>query len=104
MHGQPTNQDINLLEDELLQVASLYYSEFGGGAHGHAGLLLSLSAVEYKAMAPGTPIVVPTCLPSWCHSSSTTVAAGSQTQGTYQAISNVRWSDKRPEGTYHESN
>jgi hypothetical protein len=29
---------------------------------------------------------------------------GSQTQGTYQAISNVCWSGKRPEGAYHESN
>ncbi len=24
VHGQPTNQDIDLLEDELLRVASLY--------------------------------------------------------------------------------
>ncbi len=44
------------------------------------------------------------CLPSRCHSSNTTVAAGSQTQGAYQAISNVHWSGKRPEGVYHESN
>ncbi len=57
MHGQPTNQDINLLEDELLRVASSYYSELGGGAHGHASLLLS--AVDYKAMAPGTLFIVP---------------------------------------------
>ena len=57
MHGQPTNQDINLLEDELLQVASLYFSELGGGAHKHASLLLS--AVDYKAMAPGTLFIVP---------------------------------------------
>jgi hypothetical protein len=45
------------LEDELLQVASLYFSELGGGAHRHAGLLLS--AVDYKAMAPGAPFIVP---------------------------------------------
>jgi hypothetical protein len=57
VHRQPTNQDINLLEDELLRVASSYYSKLGGGAHGHAGLLLS--AVDNKAMAPGTPFVVP---------------------------------------------
>ena len=57
LHGQPTNQDLNLLEDELLWIASLIYSELGGGAHGHAGLLLS--GIDYDAMAPGTPFVFP---------------------------------------------
>jgi hypothetical protein len=57
VHGQPTNQDIELLKNELLRVASSYYSELGGGAHEHASLLLS--AVDYEAMAPGTPFVVP---------------------------------------------
>ncbi len=57
MHGQPLNQDLNLLEDELLRIASSYYSELGGGAHKHASLLLS--AVDYKAMAPGTLFIVP---------------------------------------------
>ena len=41
VHGQPTNQDFDLLENELLRIASSIYSELGGGAHGHAGLLLS---------------------------------------------------------------
>ncbi len=57
MHGQPKNQDLDLLEDELLQVASSIYSKLGGGAHGHAGLLLSVA--DYDAMAPGTPFVFP---------------------------------------------
>ena len=58
LHGQPTNQDLDLLEEELLRIASLIYSELGGGAHGHAGLLLS--GVDYHdAMAPGTPFVFP---------------------------------------------
>jgi hypothetical protein len=57
VHGQPTNQDLDLLEDELLWVASSYYSELGGGAHGHASSLLN--AVDYKAIAPETPFVVP---------------------------------------------
>lgn len=57
VHGQPTNQDLDLLEDELLRIASSFYSELGGGAHGHAGLLLS--DVDYAAMAPGTPFVIP---------------------------------------------
>lgn len=45
------------MEDELLRIASLYYSELGGGTHGHAGLLLS--AVDYETMAPRTPFVIP---------------------------------------------
>ena len=57
VHGQPSNQDLDLLENELLRIASSIYSELGGGAHGHAVLLLS--DVDYAAMAPGTPFVVP---------------------------------------------
>ena len=48
VHGQPTNQDLDLLEDELLRIASSIYSELGGGANGHAGLLLS--DVDYEAI------------------------------------------------------
>lgn len=57
VHGQPTNQDLDLLEDELLRIASSIYTELGGGAHGHAGLLLS--DVDYATMAPATPFVIP---------------------------------------------
>jgi hypothetical protein len=56
-HRQLTNQDLDHLEDELLRVASSFYSKLGGGAHGHAGLLLSV--VDYDAMAPGTLVVFP---------------------------------------------
>ena len=56
VHGQPTNQDLNILEDELLWIASIY-SKLGGGSHGHAGLLLS--EADYEEMAPGTPFVFP---------------------------------------------
>ena len=57
VHGQPTNQDLDLLEDELLWIASSIYSELGGGSHGHAGLLLSKA--DYEEMAPGTPFIFP---------------------------------------------
>ena len=56
-HGQPMNQDLDLLEEELLRIALSIYSELGGGAHGHAGLLLN--APDYNAMAPGTPFIFP---------------------------------------------
>ncbi len=57
VHGQPTNQDLNLLKDELLQIALSIYSKLGGGAHGHAVLLLC--DVDNAAMAPGTPFIFP---------------------------------------------
>jgi hypothetical protein len=55
--GQPTNQDIDSLEDELMEIASNQHSDLGGGLHGHAGLLKS--AAEYELMAPGTPFLFP---------------------------------------------
>ena len=57
VQGQPTNQDIDLLEDELITIASNFHSELGGGSHGHAGLVKS--TVDYEILAPGTPFVFP---------------------------------------------
>ena len=39
IQGQPTNRDIDRLEDELIAIASSFHSELGGGLHGHAGLV-----------------------------------------------------------------
>ncbi len=39
IHGQPTLQDIDVLDDELTAIASSFPSELGGGMHGHAGLI-----------------------------------------------------------------
>ncbi len=55
IHGQPTNQDIDILDDELTAIASSFSSELGGGLHGHAGskflhrehLLLCLQILEF---------------------------------------------------------
>jgi hypothetical protein len=55
--GQPTNQDIDLLDDELTAIASSFPTSLGGGLHGHAGLVKSVA--DYKLMAPGTPFIVP---------------------------------------------
>jgi hypothetical protein len=57
IHGQPTNQDIDRLDDELTAIASSFPSELGGGLHGHAGLVKS--AADYDILAPGTPFVSP---------------------------------------------
>lgn len=57
VHGQPTNRDIDRLEDELTAIASSFHSELGGGLHGHAGLIKS--DADYDLIVPGTPFVFP---------------------------------------------
>jgi hypothetical protein len=57
VHGQPSNLDIDRLEEELIAVAFSIPTTLGGGGNGHASLLLT--DVDYNALAPGTPFVVP---------------------------------------------
>lgn len=57
VQGQPTNQDIDRLDDELTAIASSFPSDLGGGLHGHAGLVKS--DADYALFAPGTPFIVP---------------------------------------------
>ena len=57
IQGQPTNRDIDRLEDELIAIASSFHSELGGGLHGHAGLVKSVA--DYELIAPGTPFIFP---------------------------------------------
>ena len=57
IHSQPTNRDIDRLEDELTAIASNFHSDLGGGLHGHAGLVKS--DVDYALIAPGTPFNFP---------------------------------------------
>jgi hypothetical protein len=57
INGQPTNKDIDLLDNELTAIASSFPSELGGGMHGHAGLIKSVA--DYEIFAPGTPFIMP---------------------------------------------
>jgi hypothetical protein len=57
IYGQPTNRDIDRLEDELIAIASSFHSDLGGGLHGHAGLVKSIA--DYELIAPGTPFIFP---------------------------------------------
>jgi hypothetical protein len=57
IHSQPTNQDIDILDDELTAIASSFPSELGRGLHGHAGLVKT--DADYKTFALGTPFIVP---------------------------------------------
>ncbi len=56
IHGQPTNQDIDHLENELIGIASSFPSKLGGGIHGHAGLVKNVA--DYELFALGTPFIV----------------------------------------------
>ena len=57
INGQPTNQDINGLDDELTAIVSSFPSKLGGGLHGHAGLVKNVT--DYELFAQGTLFVVP---------------------------------------------
>ena len=57
IHGQPTNQDLERLSEELIAIASNIPSELGGGLQGQAGLIQD--AATYDLIAPGTPFIFP---------------------------------------------
>ncbi len=75
IHGQPTDHDITTLKKELVAIAASILSGFGGGNHGHAGIIVETT--KYLAMAgvaftdPIHPGISPTGLP-------TTAAAGTR--------------------------
>ncbi len=57
MNGPPTSNDLDLLEEELIAIATSIPSVLRGGMNGHAGMLLS--NIDYATMAPGSPFVAP---------------------------------------------
>jgi hypothetical protein len=57
VNGQPTNNDLDLLEEELIAIAASIPTVLGGGLNGHAGVLLS--DVDYATMETDTPIEAP---------------------------------------------
>jgi hypothetical protein len=57
VNGQPTGNDLDLLEEELIVIAASIPTVLGGGLNGHAEMLLY--NVDYATMAPGTPFVAP---------------------------------------------
>ncbi len=42
VHGQPTNTDIDLLEEELIAIAATAMTALGGGNNEHARMLLAM--------------------------------------------------------------
>jgi hypothetical protein len=57
VNGQPTCNNLDLLNKELTAIATSIPTVLGGGLNGHAGMLLSNA--DYATIAPGTPFVPP---------------------------------------------
>jgi hypothetical protein len=57
VNGQPTCNDLDLLDEELTAIAASIPTVLGGGLNGHARMLLS--DADYATIAPGTPFVPP---------------------------------------------
>ncbi len=56
IHGQPTNQDLTILEKELIAILTNIPTTLKGGNHGHAGILMD--PAKYLLTA-GVPFVNP---------------------------------------------
>ena len=50
IHGEPTFESIQTLQCEIIVNALSVYSDLGGGAHGHLGLVLSPKNAHYILM------------------------------------------------------
>jgi hypothetical protein len=57
IHGQPTDQDLTLLEKELISIAANDLTALGGGNHGHAGIIVE--PTKYLVMIGGATFVNP---------------------------------------------
>ena len=52
IHGQPTNQDLTILEKELIAILANIPTTLGGGNHGHAGIIIEPK--RYHQLTGGT--------------------------------------------------
>jgi hypothetical protein len=82
VHGQTSNLDIDCLNEELIAVASPIPTVLGGGGNGHAGMLLT--GMNYKALALGTPFVVP--INPGIYSAGVTAATCSQMEAEHKEL------------------
>ena len=57
IHGQPTDQDLTLLEKELISIAANVPTVLGKGNHGHSGIIVE--PTKYLVMMGGTVFVNP---------------------------------------------
>jgi hypothetical protein len=57
MHGQPTDEDLTLMEKEVISIAVNVPTALEGGNHGHAGIIVE--PTKYRKMTGGTAFVNP---------------------------------------------
>jgi hypothetical protein len=57
IHGQPTDQDVTLLEKELIAMAAMIPVTLGVGGHGHAGTIIE--PAKYFLKTRGTAFIAP---------------------------------------------
>jgi hypothetical protein len=51
IHGQPTSQDLTILEKEIIAILANIPTTLGGGNHGHIGIIME--PTEYSTMSVG---------------------------------------------------
>jgi len=68
IHGQPTNQDLTLLEKELIAILANIPTTLGGGSHGHAGIVMDPARYQLTTGAafvnPANPGTYPAGVPN----------------------------------------
>ena len=68
IHGQPTNQDLTLLEKELIAILANIPTTLGGGSHGHAGIVMDparyLLTTGVDFVNPANPGTYPAGVPN----------------------------------------
>ncbi len=57
IHGQPTNQDLTILEKELIAILANIPTTLGGGNHGHAGIIIETE--KYLQLTGGITFDIP---------------------------------------------
>ncbi len=57
IHGQPTSRDLVNLEKEIIAILANIPTTFGGGNHGHVGIIMS--PTKYNTLTGGTDFINP---------------------------------------------
>ena len=52
IHGEPTYETLKIVKDELRSNATSVTTDLGGGAHGHLGLILTISKYAVVSHVP----------------------------------------------------
>ncbi len=76
INGQPTYQDVTMLEKELIAIAAIIPTTLRGGGHGHAGTIIE--PAKYFLMTRGTAFTAPANPGNYPAGLAANAAAGTQ--------------------------